>query len=134
TGSLSISVGRWRDVQADVIDHAGYLTAANIGDAKTLTVEALALWRLSECLTLNGSITLNRAIVTATKPSNIIVTEGRLPNIPDMNARVAVQYASPANVKNPYRFSAALRRTGRSRLGIGPELGRWQGGFSDVDL
>lgn len=134
TGSLSISVGRWRDVQADVIDHAGYLTAANIGDAKTLTVEALALWRLSECLTLNGSITLNRAIVTATKPSIIIVTDGCLPNIPDMNARVAVEYASPANVKNPYRFSAALRRTGRSRLGIGPELGRWQGGFSDVDL
>lgn len=134
TGGLSFSVGRWRDVQADIIDQAGYLTAANIGDGKTLTVEATALWRLSEGLTLNGSITLNRAIVTATKPSNINVTEGRLPNIPDMNARVAVQYASPANVKNPYRFSAALRRTGRSRLGIGPELGRRQGGFSDVDL
>jgi len=134
TGSLSFSAGRWRNVQADIIDHAGYLTAANIGDAKTLTVDAAALWRLSQHLTLNGSITLNRAIVKPTKPSNINITDGRLPNIPDMNAQLAVQYASPASVKYPYRLSASFRRTGRSRLGIGPDLGRWQGGFSDVDL
>src|SRR5690606_4932624 len=73
-------------------------------------------------------------IVKPTKPSNINITDGRLPNIPDMNAQLAVQYASPASVKYPYRLSASFRRTGRSRLGIGPDLGRWQGGFSDVDL
>lgn len=134
TGGLSLSVGRWRNVQADIIDHAGYLTAANIGDAKTFTIEATAQWRLAERLLLNGGITMNRAIVTATKPSHIIVTEGRLPNIPDMNARLAVEYSGPVDAKNPYRFSAALRHTGRSRLGIGPELSRWQGGFWDVDL
>ncbi|AJA08534.1 hypothetical protein SKP52_08075 [Sphingopyxis fribergensis] len=134
TGALSLSAGRWRNVQADIIDHAGYLTAANIGDARTLTIETNAQLRLSECLTLNGAVTMNRAIVNAAEPSHIIVAEGRLPNIPDMNARLAVQYDSPSSAKNPYRLSATLRHTGRSRLGIGPELGREQGGFSDVDL
>ncbi|MEI8435477.1 TonB-dependent receptor [Sphingopyxis sp. CCNWLW253] len=134
TGGLSLSVGRWRNVQADIIDPAGYLTTANIGDAKTFTVETTAQWRLSERLTLNAGITMNRALVTTTKPSHIIVPEGRLPNIPDINARLAVRYASSADAKHPYRFSATLRRTGRSQLGIGPELARWQGGFTDVDL
>lgn len=132
--SLSFSVGRWDNVQADVIDHAGYLTAANIGDAKTFTIEATAQWDFDEGLTLSSGVTMNRAIVTNAQPSHIIVAHARLPNIPDMNARLAVQYAGSAGANNLYRLSATLRHTGRSRLGIGPELDRLQGGFSDVDL
>ncbi len=134
TGEVSVSTGRWRHVQADIIDHAGYLTAANIGDAKTFTVEASGLWRLSERLALSGGVTINRATVVAAEPSHIIVVEGRLPNVPDINARLALAYTSPPSARYPFRLLTTFRRTGRSRLGIGPELGRSQGGFSDVDL
>ena len=134
TGSLSFSRGRWRNVQADVLNETGYLTAMNIGDAKLATLEADIRWMLMPTVQLDAGMTLNHASVRNDRPSTIILPESSLPNVPDVNAQIALRLSSPEHARHPFRISARLRYVGRSKFGIGPILGREQGDFPELDV
>jgi iron complex outermembrane receptor protein len=131
-GSVTLSRGRWHDVQAETVDNVGYLSAANIGEARVLTIEAAAGWALSPRVRASGGVTINDTSVVRDRPSLIFITHARLPNIPDVGARLSLAYASdPARVL-PFRLSSTANFVGRSRPGIGAVFDRKQGGFVDV--
>lgn len=131
-GSLSGSLGRWRDVQAETVDNVGYLLAANIGNARLFTLEAALRLSLGQNLELSAGATFNHTALVRDAPSTIITVNGQLPNIPDLSARTSLTYTSPPGTRRPLRLSANLAYRGKSSPGIGPLLGREQGGFVDV--
>lgn len=133
SGGIALSLGRWGNVQADILDNSGYLSAANVGDARIRSLEATVRWRLSESLQIDGAATMNRTSLVPDGPGIINVTRGRLPNVPLVNGRIGLVYASAPATQLPLRLSAKLRYVGRSTLGVGPDLGRWQGGYAELD-
>lgn len=132
SGSVSVTSGRWHDVQADVIDNSGFLSATNVGYARIASVEAAIGWRVSDALRLDAGASFNRTRLTPDLPGIINMAEARLPNVPDVAARLGLAYQTSSGARLPLRASTRLRYTGRSRLGVGPDLGRWQGGFTDM--
>lgn len=133
SGGVALSLGHWRNVQADILDNSGFLSAANVGDARIRSLEATVRWRLSENLQLDGGATMNRTSLIPGGPGIINVTKGRLPNVPYVNARIGVVFAGAPTSKLPLRLSTTLRYVGRSTLGVGPDLGRSQGGYAELD-
>jgi outer membrane receptor protein involved in Fe transport len=131
-GSLSLSAGKWRDVQAETVDNVGNLSAANIGNARVLTIEGTLGWQFSPRLRASGGVTINDTSVARDGPSLIIVTHARLPNIPDVGARLSLSYASPQEHRLSFRLSSTVNYVGYSRPGIGAVLDRVQGGFVEV--
>ncbi|MFB2561225.1 MULTISPECIES: TonB-dependent receptor [unclassified Sphingobium] len=133
SGTLSLTTGRWRDVQADVIDNSGYLSTANIGDARVTSLDAALTWRPDAAFDVNASATFNRTTVNPDGIGIINIDRGELPNVPDVNAQVRLTYRGDPLSPAPYRLSLGIHYSGRSILGAGPELGRRQGGFVDAD-
>ncbi len=132
SGAVSLSWGRWDDVQADIIDNSGFLSATNIGNARTLSLETSMGWKLSNCVQLDAGVSFNRTRLWADRPGIINFGKSRLPNVPDVNAQFSIIYSSPSGSSLPLRVAARLRYNGRSVLGVGPDLGRRQGGFADL--
>ncbi|MGF7151119.1 outer membrane receptor protein involved in Fe transport [Sphingomonas zeicaulis] len=131
TGSLGVSLGRWRDVQADTVDSAGFLLTTNIGDARLLTVEATAGWQASRRLRLSGGATFNRATIQSDDFGIIIIPKARLPNVPRLHAQMTVAWQASPAARVPYTLSSRLVYFGESNLGIGPSLTRPQGDYFD---
>lgn len=129
TGSLGLSLGRWRAVQADMLDSAGFLLTTNIGDARLLTVEATAGWQASPEFRLSGGATYNRATIQSDDFGIIIVPKARLPNVPRLHAQMTAAWQAPGGVPLPYRLSSRLIYFGESNLGIEPSLARRQGDY-----
>lgn len=130
-GALTLSRGRWHDVQAEAVDDVGNLTAANIGNARILTVEGSFGWQMSPRVKASGGVTFNDTVVKRGAPSIIFVTRSRLPNIPDVGARLALAYASPAERRYPFSLATTANYVGHSRAGIGAIFDRVQGGYVD---
>ncbi|AHE53266.1 TonB-dependent receptor [Sphingomonas sanxanigenens] len=129
TGSLGVSLGRWRDVQADTIDSAGFLLTTNIGDARLMTVEAVAGWQAFPQFRLSGGATFNRATIRSDDFGIIISPRARLPNVPRLHAQMTAAWQAPPGEPLPYRLSSRLVYFGGSSLGIGPSLARDQGDY-----
>lgn len=130
----AIAYTRWKDIQADTVSLDGFPTTTNIGNGRIYTFDFRIGWRPAERLGFELAGVVNDSEVTNPLPS-IDITEGApLPNVARFSGRLGANYGLPVGQSSHLSLNAAARYTGRSRLGIGPILGRDQGNWLDISF
>lgn len=154
----SASYTRWTDIQADFIDGAGLPSTANIGNGRVWTATLTASAQILPGLSLDGGLTYNDSSVDEASTGLVLdaLRAGDLPAFTSINAveAWALLAERASQVPNIARFSGRLgfdyqrylghdleltvqgwaSYVGRSRLGIGPELGELQGDYLDSGI
>ncbi|WP_231958933.1 TonB-dependent receptor [Altererythrobacter sp. B11] len=161
--AASISYTRWDDIQADFIDRSGFPSTANIGDGRIWSLTLAGGVRLMPGLRLDAGISYNDsevsepdflfvslaslpAVAAPELPVGTVVSDlgqqryaaasqlGRVPNIADISARAGFSWDRPLTDTLDLSARGWASYIGKSRLGIGPELGALQGGYVDSGL
>lgn len=133
--SANISYTRWSDIQADFLDSAGLPSTANIGDGRIWSATANAGVGLSDDLRLEASLTYNDSRID--EPSPLLDFLGRamqVPNIARFAGRIGFDYWRPLDGDLVLAVQGWAHYVGKSRLGVGPELGELQGDYIDSGL
>lgn len=129
---------RWKDIQADVTDRIGLPTTANIGDGRIYTIEGRIAVRPMPHLTLDGSVIYNDSRLS--RPTDFVRMlsfQGEtltLPNVANLGGRIGFDYRAPLGEDMSLHLTGSVRYVGKSRLGVGPLLGRTQGDYADTLL
>ncbi|MEC8178187.1 MAG: TonB-dependent receptor, partial [Pseudomonadota bacterium] len=87
-------------------------------------------------LRLTGGASVNRSSIDE-PPFNLILLMGRtshVPNIAEFSGRLGLEYSRPIGGNLDLDARAWASYIGKSRLGIGPELGDLQGDYLDSGL
>jgi outer membrane receptor protein involved in Fe transport len=134
SAAASFSYGRWKDIQADLIDSAGLPFTSNIGTGDVLGWEFSATWRPLAGLTADASVFFNNSTLAHPVPGLDPAEKNNLPNVADVGARAAVRYATILTGDLSFAIDASGRFFGRSRLGVGPTLSIPQGRYVDTAL
>jgi outer membrane receptor protein involved in Fe transport len=132
--SLAFAWTRWDDIQADIVDLAGFPTTANIGDGRIYSIDARIGWRPLTGLSLEAAGLFNDSLVTNPLPSIVIAPRSTLPNVARWNARLSAEYQHEIGAGAMFRIGGAGRYVGKSKLGIGAVLGEPQGNWFDLNL
>ena len=132
--SASIAYTRWNDVQADLVDMAGFPSTANIGDGRIHTLDLKAGWRPIAGLSAEFSAVFNDSRLSDPRSGFGLLAASSLPNVADINARLAVGYEARISDDMRLELGGSVRYAGTSRLGIGPVLDQPQGDWVEVDL
>ena len=134
--ALNLSYTRWNDIQADFIDLAGLPSTANIGDGRVRTISASGGAFITPDLRLTAGASINQSSIDE-PPFGLILLSGRtshVPNIAEFSGRLGVEYSRPLGPSLDLDARAWASYIGKSRLGIGPELGDLQGDYLDSGL
>lgn len=146
---------RWHHIQADMIDGFGFPTTLNVGNGRVLSVGFASRWRPAPGLEFDAALYLNQSKVS--EPSDLALMIGyntlvslgtagkgaqadarkevrRLPNIADVSGRLGVSYTAALSDTVDLRARGYMRYVGKSRLGVGPILGKLQGDYVDTGL
>jgi outer membrane receptor protein involved in Fe transport len=149
--AASLSFTSWRDIQADFIDNSGLPSTANIGDGRVWTASITGGVAIVPGLRAEGGVTWNKSevdmpsleligLVARSMPfaaSNEQITDAvlarsmQVPNIAEFSGRAALSWDH--ELRDDLRLSSHMwvSYVGKSRLGIGPELGELQGDYFD---
>ncbi len=151
----SVSYTRWRDIQADFIDVGGLPSTANVGDGTIWAASVSGSARIIGALRLEFGATLNDSKVdepvffapTAVSLAgfDIFAPAGadtaaqflaaprltRIPNIARFSGRAGLQWRREWDNGLMIEADGWVSYVGKSRLGIGPELGELQGDYLD---
>ena len=131
--SVNLSYTRWNDIQADFIDISGLPTTANIGDGRVWTASAAWGVALTRDLRLSGGASLNKSKID--EPELLIQSRtSHVPNIAEFSGRIGLDYSHPVSTNLDLDARLWTSYVGKSRLGIGPELGDPQGDYLDSGL
>ena len=131
--AVNVSLTRWSDIQADFIDDFGLPSTANIGDGRVWSISASGGVFLTDALRLSGGATLNRSRID--EPALFAASRiTHVPNIAHLSGRVALDYDRPLGRDLDLEARLWAGYIGRSRLGIGPELGDLQGDYLDSGM
>ena len=131
--AASVSYTRWRDIQADFIDIAGFPSTANIGDGRVWTASLTAGLQATPGLRLHGGFTWNESKVDEPQLA-FLGRVTQVPNIAGFTGRVGFDYARPVSDSLELTAQGWASYVGKSRLGIGPELGELQGDYLDSGI
>jgi outer membrane receptor protein involved in Fe transport len=152
--ALSLSYTRWQDIQADFIDGSGLPSTANIGDGRVwsasisggvllapgLRVELGATWNESKVDEPSAALVqyvlapvgLAAATLSRADVLRYVSTRGmQVPNIARFAGHSALAWTHEVSADWTLNANAWANYIGRSRLGIGPELGAPQGNYFD---
>ncbi len=155
--AASIAFTRWSDIQADYIDGDGFPSTANIGDGRIWTATLIAGVAVSPELRLDGGFTYNDS--TITQPSEVLLRSAaatlglpvfagtfadlplavleritQVPNVANFAGRIGFEYERPIGHRLELTAKGWASYVGKSRLGVGPELGEAQGDYLDTGL
>lgn len=130
--AVSASYTRWTDIQADVVNMAGFQSTSNIGDGRIFTLDFRAGWRPLPGLNLEAAAVLNDSLVTNPELNIIITPRASLPNVARFNGYLGADYVIEFDAETALSLWSSARYAGRSRLGIGPILGELQGDWLDI--
>ena len=155
--AANVAYTRWRDIQADFIDSAGFPSTANIGDGRIWTATLTAGLAVSPNLRIDAGLTYNDGRIDEPTPLLFervapvldlpsfsgriedlppqlleIITE--IPNIARFSGRIGFDYRRPLHGHLELSAQGWANYIGRSRLGVGPELGQLQGDYLDTGL
>jgi len=155
--AASVSYTRWHDIQADFIDSTGFPTTANIGDGRIWSATLIAGVEVTPDLRIDGGFTYNDSRID--KPSPLLLSRAaevlgvpvfaggfedlpalvleqitQVPNIAKVSGRIGLDYRRPLGGDLELRGHAWASYIGKSRLGVGPELGDPQGDYLDTGL
>jgi outer membrane receptor protein involved in Fe transport len=142
----SATFSRWRDIQADYLDPAGLPLTDNIGDGRVWTLTATGGLNLTPNFRVEGGIAWNDGRITnptdtfsemvraasVLAPNVSTANKMSIPNIARMVARAAIDWRSNLNSSLLVHANVYARYVGKSRLGVGPHLGREQGQYLDT--
>lgn len=156
--SASLSYTSWSDIQADFIDEGGLPTTANIGDGTIWAASLSGSVRIAPGLRLDAGATINDSEVDVPQffaltplslagftnrppPGAEAATRllaaprlSRIPNIARFSGRAGLQWQRDFGNGNAITADGWVSYIGKSRLGIGPELGELQGDYLDSGL
>ncbi|MDH7975628.1 TonB-dependent receptor [Sphingomonas sp. AR_OL41] len=136
-GSLTLDFGayrtRWLHVQSDYLLPSGLLATHNVGDALIMGMEGSLAWHAGGGWTLSGGGTLQRARLTRAEDGTKLLTDLRLPVVPDVAGRLALAWQHDWHGWS-IEPSIAARYGGPSRLSFDPGLDRRMGGFGEADV
>jgi outer membrane receptor protein involved in Fe transport len=131
--AASISYTRWRDIQADFIDDGGLPSTANIGNGTIWAASVSGSLRLAPGLRAEAGATLNDSDVD--EPVLIALARlSRIPNIARFSGRAGLAWRRAFDNGTEIEADGWISYVGKSRLGIGPELGELQGDYLDSGL
>ncbi|MEL7690759.1 TonB-dependent receptor [Citromicrobium bathyomarinum] len=131
--TASIAHTRWRDIQADFIDAFGLPSTANIGDGRVWTASISGSVELAPALRVNGGFTYNDSAID--QPDAAFLTRTmQVPNIARYAGRAGVDYRRTISGNLELTAKGWASYIGKSRLGLGPELGELQGDYFDSGL
>lgn len=132
--ALALARTRWNDIQADIVDLAGFPTTANIGDGRVYSIDARLGWRPLPGLSIEAAGLFNDSLVSNPLPSIVIAPRSTLPNVARWNGRLSADYRASLGRDALIRIGASARYVGKSKLGIGAVLGETQGDWLDASL
>ena len=131
--SASLSHTRWRDIQADFIDGFGLPSTANIGDGRVWTASISGGVAVTPALRIDGSLTYNDSQVD--EPDLMLLARAtQVPNIANFAGRLGFDYNRSIGGGLELTAQGWASYIGKSRLGLGPELGELQGDYFDSGL
>jgi outer membrane receptor protein involved in Fe transport len=135
----SVTHSRWYDIQADFLDPSGLPVTENIGDGRVWTLTVNGGARVTPELRLEAGIAWNDGKVTRAEGGllELIGPAGgsmRIPNIARVVTRAAIDWRHDLGGERLLEANAYARYVGRSRLGVGPQLGEEQGDYLDSGL
>lgn len=134
--ALNLSYTKWNDIQADFIDAFGLPSTANIGDGRVWTISASGSVFLAPDLRLTGGVSVNHSTIDE-PPLPASLLSGRashVPNIAQVSGRLGFEYSRRIGSRLDLDARLWGSYVGKSRLGIGPELGDPQGDYLDSGL
>ena len=128
--AASVSYTRWRDIQADFIDEGGLPSTANIGNGTILAASISGSVRLAGGLRGEFGATVNDSNVD--EPIFVALARlSRIPNIARFSGRAGLHWRRDFDNGTLLEADGWVSYVGKSRLGIGPELGELQGDYID---
>jgi outer membrane receptor protein involved in Fe transport len=131
--SISLSHTRWQDIQADFVDDAGLPSTANIGDGRVWSASVSGGIAITRGLRLEAGLTWNESKID--KPPLALLTRTmQVPNIAHIAGRAGFAWEREIGQDLRLKANGWVGYVGRSRLGIGPELGEPQGDYRDSGL
>jgi iron complex outermembrane recepter protein len=137
--AASVSYTDWDRIQADYIDINGLPTTANVGDGRIWTFSFGGGYSPSRDLRFDMGLVYNRSRITQpnlyralTGAALAPITE--VPNVAEFSARFGFDYRREIGSGMELKALGWARYVGRSRLGVGPELGDLQGNYLDTGL
>ena len=131
--AASVSYTRWRDIQADFIDDGGLPSTANIGNGTIWAASVSGSVRIAPGLRAEAGATLNDSDVD--EPVLIALARlSRIPNIARFSGRAGLAWRRAFDNGTAIEADGWVSYVGKSRLGIGPELGELQGDYLDSGL
>jgi len=125
----------WRNIQADLIDGAGFPYTANVGNGTIYGLDAEITWRLSAEFLLTASAFVNDSQLTepaagfASGEQGDKSIAGTLPNVARNGARIATSWRREIKPGITLNTEASLRYVGLSQLGLGSLLDIPQGNY-----
>lgn len=138
--TASVSYTDWRDIQADFTDGAGLPTTANVGDGRIWTASLAGSVAPSPSLRLDAGLVYNHSQISRPNLFLALTRLGQLapitevPNVAKVVARAGFDWRRPVSTELELRVLGWVRYVGKSRLGVGPELGELQGDYLDSGL
>lgn len=134
--SANLSYTRWNNIQADFIDAGGLPSTANIGDGTIIAASVAGSVRLADGLRAEFGATINDSEVDEPElPVFLAMLElTRIPNIARFSGRAGIQWHHEFADGTRINVDSWASYVGKSRLGIGPELGDPQGNYFDSGL
>jgi outer membrane receptor protein involved in Fe transport len=155
--AASVAYTRWRDIQADFLDTAGFPSTANIGDGRIWTATLTGGVAVTPGLRIDAGVTYNDGRIDepsallfgrvapvlaipgfsgelADLPAELLEHITEIPNIARFSGRIGFDYRRPLAQELDLTAQGWANYVGRSRLGVGPELGESQGDYLDTGL
>jgi outer membrane receptor protein involved in Fe transport len=155
--AASVAYTRWEDIQADFIDSAGFPSTANIGDGRIWTATVIGGVAVTPRLRIDAGFTWNDGKIDEPPPlllqrmASVLDIPGftgriedlpvnlreritQVPNVARFSGRIGFDFRHPVGHDLELTAQGWATYIGRSRLGVGPELGELQGDYLDTGL
>ncbi|MEM6266806.1 MAG: TonB-dependent receptor, partial [Pseudomonadota bacterium] len=128
--TASLSRTRWRNIQADFIDPFGLPSTANIGDGVIWTASVTGRLEPLPGLEVRAGLAYNDSEVDES-PFLASAQVTTIPNIARWSGRAGITWTHELDAGTGLDADVWVSYVGRSRLGVGPELGQEQGDYFD---
>ena len=123
----------WQQIQADIIDTAGFINTANIGNGRIYGLDGEVKVRPLKGMSLSISAFQNDSNIYEPAPG-FAASDGTLPNVPRDGIRMAAEWQKKVGADALVTANASLRYVGRSFLGPAPLLDIEQGKYFTADV
>ena len=131
SGSATAFYGRWRDIQADLLDDSGFPVTANIGNGHIVGISADVAWRPVASLLVEGALFANRSALDSPVADLIGLDETAFPRY---GGRLSAQYSQPLSTGKTLILDGTARYRSGSNVGTVPPLLLEQGEYFEADL